>query len=362
MAEDKGVVSIQWKDESLTILDQTRLPNHLIMEKQSTVEQVWESIKSLKVRGAPAIGVAGAYGLLIGLREYKNLGRDDFLDVMKKTADYLDTARPTAVNLNWALRRMLVKAQRSSAENGKQLYEVARAEAEAIHREDIQLCKAIGEHGLFLIKEGSGILTHCNAGRLATSEYGTATSPMYLAHERGISFRVYSDESRPLLQGARLTAWELMQAGIDVTTITDNMAAFVMSQGLVDLVIVGTDRVAANGDAANKIGTLGVAILADYYHIPFYVACPSSTVDLSTPDGDGIIIEERADTEVTCIGTHRIAPEGIKVMNPAFDVTPHTLVAGIITDRGMIYPPYDKALRERFGDAESFSHDNKKNK
>ena len=349
MAQNGPVVSVRWQDETLFILDQTRLPNEIIIEKQAEVQQIWESIKKLKVRGAPAIGVAGAYGLVVAMKEKTDLGRDAFIAELQRQADYLDSARPTAVNLSWALEKVCARAVSSRAGNGLELYAEIRNEAEAIHHEDIQLCRSIGEHGVSLIREGCGILTHCNAGRLATSEYGTATAPMYLAHKRGINFRVYSDESRPLLQGSRLTAWELLQAGIDVTTITDNMATYVMSQGLVDLVIVGTDRVAANGDVANKIGTLGVAVLADYFNIPFYVACPASTVDLATGSGDDIVIEERDPGEVTMIGTQRIAPEGVKVKNPAFDVTPHELVSGFITDRGIIYPPYNAKLRDTFG-------------
>lgn len=349
MSEKKPVMSVRWENRTLFLLDQTRLPNEIIIEKQATVQQVWDSIKRLKVRGAPAIGVAGAYGLVIAMQNKMGLEREEFLAELRRQADYLKSARPTAVNLSWALERVFARAVSSSAEAGRDLYVEIQNEAEAIHSEDIQLCRSIGEHGVSLIREGCGILTHCNAGRLATSEYGTATAPMYLAHQRGISFRVYSDESRPLLQGSRLTAWELMQAGIDVTTITDNMAAAVMARGLIDMVIVGTDRVAANGDVANKIGTLGVAVLANYFNIPFYVACPASTVDLSTLSGAEIVIEERDPSEVTVIGTHRIAPEGVKVKNPAFDVTPHELVSGFITDRGIIYPPYSAKLRDTFG-------------
>lgn len=343
---DKGVKSIEWRDGELLLLDQTRLPEEVVVEPQGSVEQVWDSIKQLKVRGAPAIGVAGAYGLVVAMREKSGLDRETFLEQLRNHADYLDGARPTAVNLSWALKRVVRKATESAASTGRELLEVIRDEAEAIHREDEQLCKSIGEHGVDLIKPGMGLLTHCNAGRLATSEYGTATAPMYLAHERGVDFRVYSDESRPLLQGSRLTSWELQQAGIDVTVITDNMAAYVMSEGRVDLVIVGTDRIAANGDVANKIGTLGVAILAHYYGIPFYVASPFSTIDLDTPRGANITIEERGDEEVTHFGLRRTAPEDVAVRNPAFDVTPHELVTGIITDRGLVEPPYDINLKQ----------------
>jgi methylthioribose-1-phosphate isomerase len=341
--------SITWVDNTLFLLDQTRLPGEVVVEEQRTIEHVWDSIKQLKVRGAPAIGVAGAYGLVVAMREHTEADRPAFLAELKKHAAYLDSARPTAVNLSWALNRVVSAVESSSGSDGRTLLNVLTETAESIHREDIQLCKQIGENGVSLIKDGMGILTHCNAGRLATSEYGTATAPMYLAHERGVQFSVYSDESRPLLQGARLTAWELQRAGIDVYTITDNMAAFVMQQGLIDMVIVGTDRVAANGDVANKIGTMGVAILARHFGIPFYVASPFSTIDLATPTGADIVIEERGEDEVTHFGHRRTAPEGIKVRNPAFDVTPHELVTAIITDRGVIEPPYDVSLKKTFG-------------
>lgn len=342
-----NVRSIEWRDGCLFLLDQTRLPGEVVEKEQKTVEQVWESIKQLKVRGAPAIGVAGAYGLVVAMRDRTDLAPTDFLAELRQQADYLDTARPTAVNLHWALSRVVGAAERLSKSDDRRetLFAVIRREAEAIHAEDIELCRRIGEHGVDLIRQGVGVLTHCNAGRLATSDFGTATAPLYLAHERGVSFTVYSDETRPLLQGSRLTAWELQEAGLDVYTITDNMAAAMMAQGAIDLVIVGTDRVAANGDVANKIGTLGVAILARHFDIPFYVACPSSTIDLATPDGASIVIEERDAEEVTYFGLRRTAPEGIKVRNPAFDVTPAELVTAIITDQGIVRAPYDERLR-----------------
>ena len=349
MIDATTVKSVEFRDGKFLILDQTKLPVEVVVEEQTSVEQVWDSIKKLKVRGAPAIGVAGAYGLVVAMRDKTDLNRQSFLAELKKQADYLDSSRPTAVNLNWAITRVVDAVNASDAGSGAELFEIVTNEAVKIHQEDIQLCKSIGEYGVDLIKDGMGVLTHCNAGRLATSEYGTATAPMYLAHERGVKFSVYSDESRPLLQGSRLTAWELQQAGVDVYTITDNMAAFVMQQGLIDLVIVGTDRVAANGDVANKIGTMGVAILAKHFGIPFYVASPFSTIDLSTPTGADIVIEEREDDEVTHFGLRRTAPEGIQVRNPAFDVTPNELVTGIITDRGIVRAPFNKNLKELFG-------------
>lgn len=343
------VRSLRWEDGELYLLDQTRLPTDLSYLRQNSVEDVWNSIKELKVRGAPAIGIAGAYGLLVALREKRSLPPREFLEEAGRAASYLEGSRPTAVNLSWALSRMMAAAKGSGAADSEELYAALEREAVAIHEEDKAICRAIGEAGLPLIREGAGVLTHCNAGALATSELGTATAPLYLAHRAGRSFRVYADETRPLLQGARLTAWELKKAGVDVTLICDDMAAYVMSRGLVDLCIVGCDRVAANGDAANKIGTLGVAVLARHFGIPFYVACPSSTVDLATPSGDGIVIEERAPEEVTFFGARRTGPEGVKVRNPAFDVTPSELITGFVTDAGIIGPPYREKLQRAFG-------------
>ena len=340
------VRTIRWENDEPILLDQTQLPVEVVEEKQESIKQVWHSINTLKVRGAPAIGIAAAYGLLLGVRDKLELPCRDFLAEIDRQAAYLSTSRPTAVNLSWALKRMTSSAGGLDTKDTRQIYNCLVAEAVRIHEEDRRLCRSIGEHGAVLIKKGMGVLTHCNAGSLATSELGTATAPMYLAHdEQGIEFRVYVDETRPLLQGARLTSWELQRAGIDVTLITDNMAAYVMSKGLVDLVIVGADRVAANGDVANKIGTMGVAILAKHFKIPFYVASPSSTVDLATKKGEDIEIEERGDEEVTHFGLRRTGPEGIKVHNPAFDVTPHELVTGILTEIGIIYPTYKKTLK-----------------
>ena len=336
--------SVTYENGRLIFLDQTQLPNKVVFEEQSSVEQVWNSIKMLKVRGAPAIGVAGAYGLFLGAKNLLNkttqISQEHFIYELNKIADYLDSSRPTAVNLKWALKRMLTIATKSGSNNLSDLCNLLENEAISIHEEDKKLCKKIGENGLPLIKNGMGILTHCNAGALAVSELGTALAPIYLAHEKGIKMKVYSDETRPLLQGSRLTSWELMQAGVDVTLITDNMAAHIMSQGLIHMAIVGADRVAANGDVANKIGTLGVAVLAKYFNIPFYVACPFSTIDLKTPTGKEIEIEERGPEEVCHFGDRRTAPEKMKVRNPAFDVTPHHLITGLITEKGVFAYPY----------------------
>tara|TARA_Y100001970_G_C14217349_1_gene850478 strand:- start:366 stop:1346 length:981 start_codon:yes stop_codon:yes gene_type:complete len=324
------------------------LPREVIEEKQESIKQVWDSIKKLKVRGAPAIGVAGAYGLLIGIKEKTSLKINDFLAEIERNVDFLGNARPTAVNLKWALNRMLDVAKKYSGENSKELFNILENEAVLIHKEDILLCQKIGENGLPLIEEGMGILTHCNAGSLATTGIGTATAPMYLANQNGTKFRVFANETRPLLQGARLTSWELSRIGLDITLITDNMAAHIMSQGLIDLVITGTDRVAANGDVANKIGTHGVAILAKHFGIPFYVACPYSTIDFNTSKGEKIEIEERENKEVTNFFSYRSAPEDIKVRNPAFDITPSELVSGLITEKGIIKFPNKENLSKAY--------------
>jgi methylthioribose-1-phosphate isomerase len=340
--------TIVWRDGHLSLLDQTQLPLATVVIQPDTVEAVWDAIKQLKVRGAPAIGIAGAYGLVLAMQDQTHLDYDRFLQVLEQQAAYLDSARPTAVNLNWALTRLLNRVRSHPHLSAPELYQCLEQEAIRIHNEDRQLCRRIGENGLPLIRPNMGILTHCNAGSLATAELGTATAPLYLAHEQGIPFKVYADETRPLLQGARLTSWELQQTGIDVTLICDNMAAHIMSQGLIDLVIVGTDRVAANGDVANKIGTLGVAILAQHFHIPFYVACPYSTIDFQTPNGQAIVIEERSEAEVTHFGLRRTAPEQIQYRNPAFDVTPHGLVTGLITEKGIIQAPFAQNLQHLY--------------
>ena len=340
--------TIRWNAGELYLLDQTKLPIEVIEEKQESVEQVWDSIKQLKVRGAPAIGVAGAYGLLVAIREQTALNKKELLQDIEVKAEYLDSARPTAVNLKWALNRMLKSAKIFSRDDSKALYKHLEEEAIRIHEEDVQLCLKMGINAVLLIKEGMGVLTHCNAGALATTGIGTATAPMYLAHQNSVQFRVYSNETRPLLQGSRLTSWELQQSGLDVTLLTDNMAAHIMSQGLIDLVITGTDRVAANGDVANKIGTHGVAILAKHFGIPFYVACPYSTIDMKTANGKEIVIEERNAEEITHFGLRRTAPEKMKVRNPAFDVTPNELVTGLITEKGIISTPFGENLRKEY--------------
>lgn len=332
---------ITWEHGGLRIIDQTRLPGELVEIPLTTVEAVWEAIRKLRVRGAPAIGVCAAFGVSVGIRQRNPESVPEAVATVRELADYLATSRPTAVNLFWALDRMRMAAEQAADSTSVADF-VARldAEAVAIQQEDRELCRAIGRYGSPLIQDGYGVLTHCNAGGLATAEYGTALSVMFTAHEEGRRFRVYADETRPLLQGARLTAWELVQAGIDTTLICDNMAAQVMREGKIDLVIVGADRIAANGDTANKIGTYSVALAAKAHDIPFYVAAPYSTFDLSIETGEGIPIEERDPEEITTSFGHRVAPEGVKVYNPAFDVTPASLIAGFITERGVVTPPF----------------------
>ncbi len=330
-------------DGRMEIIDQTLLPVEFKFIQCRTVEEVWEAIKALRVRGAPAIGVAAAMGLVVALQATSDDERE-VLERVKSAADYLASSRPTAVNLFWALDRMKSAAAQYRGKGGRAVKDALLAEAKAIRDQDAQMCRAIGDAGQHLITHGCGVLTHCNAGGLATAEYGTALAPMYRAHEMGRRFRVYADETRPLLQGSRLTVWELQQAGIDVTLICDNMAAVVMQQGKVNLVMVGADRIAANGDTANKIGTYGVAVLADHHDIPFYVAAPSSTFDLAIESGEEIPIEQRGAAEVTHGFGRQTAPTGAKVYCPAFDVTPNDLIAGIITERGLIHPPFRENL------------------
>lgn len=343
------LVSITWEDDKLILLDQTLLPNNVVYESYTTAEGVWDAIRVMKVRGAPAIGVTAAYGLYLGVRNEREESSEMFFKKVKEVSTYLATSRPTAVNLFWALERMERTANESSHLGVGVLKGLLLNEAKKIHQEDEEINRRIGEHAIELFHEGMGVLTHCNAGALATTKYGTATAPMYLAKEKGWDIKVYSDETRPRLQGSTLTALELQQAGIDVTVITDNMAAMVMSQGKIDAVIVGCDRVAANGDVANKIGTLGVSILAKYYNIPFYVAAPTPTIDLETSNGEGIPIEERESAEVINRFGQYSAPKDINVYNPAFDVTPNENVTAIITEKGIVRAPYSENLKKLFG-------------
>lgn len=332
----------------LEILDQTLLPGTVKVLRLERTEDIFEAIKYLRVRGAPAIGVCAGYAMALAASRIDTQDHEVFLAEFMRQKAYLAKARPTAVNLFWALDRMERTLRNHADKPVDEIKEVLFAEAQAIRDEDVAISRSIGEIGYGLLKPRDGILTHCNAGTLATAKYGTATAPMYVALEHGMTdFRVYCDETRPLLQGARLTAFELHGAGIDTTLICDNMASAVMKGGKVNIVFVGCDRVARNGDTANKIGTSGVAVLAKHYGIPFYVCAPSSTIDMSIETGAQIPIEERAPEEVTQMWYKEpMAPEGVKVFNPAFDVTDHSLITGIITEKGLCRAPYDKAFRE----------------
>jgi len=330
---DPNNVSIPGK---LRLIDQTVLPEKLIYVEIDDLEEIYDAIKRLVVRGAPAIGCAAALGLAAVSQNIEASSPEELLREIRATSDRLAHSRPTAVNLFWALNRCVASLENREFRGIHEMRSELLNEALAILAEDIKMCAAIGEHGATLLKDGMGVLTHCNAGALATSDYGTALSPVYVAKEKGINVTVYSDETRPLLQGSRLTAWELARAGVRVVTICDNMAAQVMREGKIDIVIVGADRVAANGDAANKIGTYGVAILAKHHGIPFYVAIPHSTIDHSLPDGSGIPIEQRGPDEIRKGFGKLTAPVDVEIYNPAFDVTPNDLITGFITENGIV--------------------------
>ncbi|WP_110931140.1 S-methyl-5-thioribose-1-phosphate isomerase [Paenibacillus bouchesdurhonensis] len=344
-------VTLDDTNDTLIILDQTLLPNEKVFLELQEMKDIWDAIYHLRVRGAPAIGIAAGYGVYLGTKQSGAETYDELYADFLKAKEYLASSRPTAVNLFWALDRMEARFKR---EAGKSVAEVKAAlleESELIRSEDEQICKNIGEYALSLLKPGMGLLTHCNAGTIATAKYGTALAPMYLGQERDYNFKVYADETRPLLQGARLTAWELKEAGVDVTLICDNMASIVMKEGKIQAVLVGCDRVAENGDTANKIGTSGVAILAKHYGIPFYVCAPLSTVDLNCKHGDDIHIELRPSEEITTkFYVKPQAPEGVQTYNPSFDVTDHSLITAIITENGIAYAPFEESLPKMFKD------------
>ena len=346
------VETLRWVGDpntgSLWLIDQTRLPTETVEIELKTAEQVWEAIKSLRVRGAPAIGIAAAYGTVLGMQAVTAEDPDEWLTHLEKVSDYLAGSRPTAVNLFWALDRQKCCAG-TARDNGALVEELQQAlldEAQKIYEEDRQMCRAIGRWGADLLLDNTGVLTHCNAGSLATADYGTALAVIYAAEEAGKQLSVYADETRPLLQGARLTAWELQQQGVDVTVICDSMAAQVMREGKIQAVVTGADRIAANGDVANKIGTYQVALVAAAHEIPFYVAAPSSTFDLTLASGDEIPIEQRDPREITHGFGRQTTPDGIKVYNPAFDVTPAHLVSAIICERGIIRPVDRKEIKK----------------
>jgi len=335
-----NINTIQWQDGKVVLIDQTKLPLEEKYLEITDYRILAEGIKDLKVRGAPAIGIAGAFGVCLGANEIDTENYQQFKNRLNAIIDELAGTRPTAVNLFWALEKMRTVLNHAGSEDVAALRKKLLDEAFNIENEDRQTCRLMGKHGAELLKDGDTVLTHCNAGALATSDFGTALGVIYSARAAGKTIKVFADETRPLLQGARLTAWELMKSGIDVTLICDDMAASVMQKGLIDAVIVGADRIASNGDAANKIGTFNLAVLANYFHTPFYVVAPTSTIDSSLASGKDIPIEQRSAEEVTCGFGKRTAPEGVSVYNPAFDVTPDELITAIVTENGVSYPPY----------------------
>ena len=348
---DYETVALLDEEDAIRIIDQTLLPGTTKLIDLHTAQEIWDAIYLLRVRGAPAIGVCAAFGIYLLSKKNRHLDFASFEAAFEKDKAFLDSSRPTAVNLSWALRRMegVMLRMKEAGALVPETIDCLKEEACRIKEEDVEVCRRIGEFGLSLVNPGDGILTHCNAGQLATCRYGTATAPIYLGQERGYHFHVFADETRPLLQGARLTAYELHSAGVDVTLICDNMSASVMRQGKVQAVFVGCDRVASNGDTANKIGTSVVAAVAARYGVPFYVCAPTSTIDMSLKSGDEIPIEERKPEEVTEMWyQQRMAPEGVKVYNPAFDVTDNELITGIVTEYGIARAPYTESLREIF--------------
>ena len=344
---DETFQSVWWDADAVCLIDQLLLPAEYAVVRCTTVSEVARAIRTMQVRGAPAIGCAAAYGMALCAQRSAATTTSSMIDELAEAKQLLDRARPTAVNLAWATDRLVRSAERHRAGSPARLRRALLEEAHAALAENRAMCHAIGRHGAPLIPERGRVLTHCNAGGLATAGYGTALAPIRTAHEQGRPLHVFVDETRPFLQGARLTAWELQRVGIDLTLITDNMAGYFMARGEVDCIIVGADRIAANGDVANKIGTYSLAVLARAHGLPFYVAAPSSTIDLATPSGDSIPIEQRPAHEVLSVaGSRSIAPSGIEVWNPAFDVTPAEYVTGIITERGIFAP---RELASHFG-------------
>jgi methylthioribose-1-phosphate isomerase len=345
-----AVQSIEWRDDHVRIVDQTFLPRRTVYSDIRDVGRMWEAIKTMRIRGAPAIGIAAAYGFYLGIRDLPESGYDSFKLEVERLADYLTSARPTAVNLKWAIDRISSSIHAYRDKSIPDIKKHVLKIAITIHDEDRRVCRQIGINGQELISKKANILTHCNTGSLATSQYGTALSIIYHAHENGKKIHVWVDETRPLLQGARLTAWELLRVGIPMNLVVDSAAGMLMHTGKVDLVIVGTDRVAANGDVANKIGTYSLAVLAKENSIPFYVAAPLSSIDMKVESGDQIPIEERDTKEITNVGNVDIAPAKVKSFNPSFDITPARYITGFITEKGIIKPDYKKSIAGLFGD------------
>ena len=339
-----NVKTIQWMGDRVRIIDQTRLPHQQVYVDIRTPSEMVAAIQGMQVRGAPALGVAGAFGLALGARQVRASDREQFLAQLRPVAEMLARARPTAVNLAWGVRRLMERAECSAYQEPEKLQKLLIAEAQRVLQEDIETNRRLGQHGAALLPQSATVLTHCNAGALATAGYGTALGVVRAAQEAGKEVMVYVDETRPLLQGARLTAWELQQDGIPVTLITDTMAGHFLHSGKIHCVVVGADRIAANGDVANKIGTYGLAVIAKENGVPFYVAAPISTIDLSLPTGALIPIEERSAEEVSHLGGVSLAPEGVAVANPAFDITPARYVTAIITEAGVVSPPYEENL------------------
>ncbi|MCI9212333.1 MAG: S-methyl-5-thioribose-1-phosphate isomerase [Ruminococcus sp.] len=343
------IFTLKWRKNTLVLLDQTKIPREVAYVECKTVQDIYDAIQTMIVRGAPAIGVSAAYGMVIAANTYDGKSSSDkekFMDYLRECAEYLKSSRPTAVNLMWAVDRIMDKVEEMQIASIEAIKAEMEKDAIAIHKEDENTNRTIGLNLLSLLKDGDTVLTHCNAGSLAASAYGTALAVFYIAQEKGMNIKAYADETRPRLQGANLTAFELAEHGVDVTLICDNMAAVVMSQGKIDAVIVGCDRVAANGDTANKIGTYSVSLLADHFQIPVYIAAPTTTIDMDCRDGSAIPIEERSADEVLCVNGGYIAPKEVKTYNPAFDVTPAEYITAIVTEKGIVYPPFIENLEK----------------
>ncbi|MBQ1305122.1 MAG: S-methyl-5-thioribose-1-phosphate isomerase [Erysipelotrichales bacterium] len=346
-------VKLNKEENAVVIIDQTELPNRLVYLTMDKPKEMYDAIKKLQIRGAPAIGIMAGYSMYVLANQHRDVAYPFFAQKMKDYGAYLNSSRPTAVNLGWAIKRMLDIVEKGEGTPVEEIVRKMKEEAKAIHMEDIEMCRKIAEYGLTLVKPGDGILTHCNTGPLATSRYGTAIGPVFLGKERGIDFKVFADETRPLLQGARLTSYELEKAGVDVTLICDNMASIVMKKGWIQAVFFGCDRIAANGDVANKIGSSGVAILANYYGIPVYSFGPTSTIDIHCPSGEDIPIELRDPDEIKNMWYKEpMALPETKCFNPSFDVTDHSLLSGIVTDKGILYPPFTESIARLFEEKE----------